>query len=320
MNPGLPGRSNLMTNNVERIGPMKQVLTLTGAAMALIAFSGTTAVASQAEIDEINARYDAAFNALQSDINEWQAEAPAPSEFEAVVDVNVEGIVTWEITDFSFDIPEIIFKTREFSLDLPQFKWDRTGFSMDIPEVFMAVTKVGEYPCFKGLKWYSCDIKTKVPQVRMVRKDFSLDLPQVWWDRTSFSMDIPEFFSKRVEVKMHLPQFKLESVSGQIGAYQAEGEAFAMKAEKLGKAQEAEIKSAVAADLEAQKSEVYSQFDGAIEALDKAISDLKAAGGDPAKVNTPEGVVNLIAMRADVLEKRKAALTQISAQIEQLKA
>lgn len=297
---------------------MKKLLKTTVAASVMCAALGNAAIASQADIDAINARYDVEFNKLETEINDWKDEAPNPSEFEAIIDA--EFGVTWEITDFSFDIPEIIFKTREFSLDLPQFKWDRTGFSMDIPEVFMAVTKVGEYPCFKGWKWYSCDIKTKVPQVRMVRKDFSLDLPQVWWDRTSFSMDIPEFFSKRVEIKMHLPQFKLESVSGQISSYQSEGEAFAAKAEKLGEAQEAEIKAAVAADLKDQKAEVFVQFDSAIGALDKAIADLKAAGGDPAKVNTPDGLINLIAMRAEVLEKRASALEQINTQLERLSA
>lgn len=288
------------------------------AVAALTAILGTSAIADQAEIDNINARYDAEFNKLENQIDGWKGEAPNPSEFEATI--NAEFEVTWEVTDFSFDIPEIIFKTREFSLDLPQFKWDRTGFSMDIPEVFMAVTKVGEYPCFKGWKWYSCDIKTKVPQVRMVRKDFSLDLPQVWWDRTSFSMDIPEFFSKRVEIKMHLPQFKLESVSGEIESYQAEGEAFARKAEELGKAQEVEIKAAVAAVLEDQKTNVHMQFDKAIAALDKAIADVKAAGGDPEKINTPTGTISLVAMRADVLEKRKTALAQIDHHLERLNA
>lgn len=293
-------------------------LKTTVAVAALISTLGSMAVASQAQIEDINARYDAEFKALEEQINDWKGEAPDPSAIEATIDAEFE--ITWDITDFSFDIPEVIFKTQEFSLDLPQFKWDRTGFSMDIPEVFMGVTKVGEYPCFRGWKWYSCDIKTKVPQVRMVRKDFSLDLPQVWWDRTSFSMDIPEFYSKRVEIKMHLPQFKLKSVSGEISSYQAEGEAFALKAEELGKTQEAEIKAAVANDLEAQKSEVHNQFDKAVTALDKAIADLRAAGGDPAKVNTPDGIIDLVAMRAEVLEKREDALAKIDTQIDRLNA
>jgi len=296
----------------------KKFMMTSVAVAALHVSSINAAAANQAEIEVINARYEAAFEALETDVNNWATDAPRPSEFEATIDAEIE--VTWEITDFSFDIPDIKFKTRNFSLDLPQFKWDRTGFSMDIPELFMAVTKVGEYPCFRHWKWYSCDIKTKVPQVRMVRKDYSLDLPQVWWDRTGFSMDIPEVFSKRIEIKMHLPQFKLESVRSQISAYQAEGEAFAVRAEELGRAQEAEIKSVAATEIEAQKAEVIAQFDDAIAALDKAINDLKGVGADPEKVNTPDGMINLVAMREDVIAKRVSALAEIDAQLSQLRA
>lgn len=297
---------------------MRNFLKSTAAALALgLAFSGQ-ATASQAEIDEITAEYEAQFAALQAEMSDWESEAPDYSNLEATVDATFD--VTWEMTDFSFDIPEITFKTREFSLDLPQFKWDRTSFSMDIPKIYMAVTKVGEYPCFRGWKWYSCDIKTKVPQVRMERKTFSMDLPQVWWGQTSFSMDIPEFYSKRIKIKMHLPQFKLESVSGEITAYQEEGEDFAARAEKLGKSQEEAIKSAVADDLGKQKAKVHTQFADALGALDKAINDIKAAGADPASISTPDGVMNLIAMREEVLKKRDAALATIDAVLEQMNA
>jgi hypothetical protein len=297
---------------------MKLILKSTAAALALTAAFAAQATASQSEIDTINAEYEAKFDTLQAEMTEWESEAPDFSNLEASVGATFD--VTWEITDFSFDIPEIVFKTREFSLDLPQFKWDRTGFSMDIPKVYMAVTKVGEYPCFRGWKWYSCDIKTKVPQVRMERKDFSLDLPQVWWGRTSFSMDIPEFYSKRVEIKMHLPQFKLESVEGEITAYQEEGESFAIRAQQLGQSQEAAIKGAVADELGTQKAAVVAQFDEALAALDKAIADLRSAGADPANVNTDEGTMNLVEMREQVLSKRSIALAEIDAQIAQLNA
>jgi|AntRauTorckE5430_2_1112549.scaffolds.fasta_scaffold02900_3 hypothetical protein len=297
---------------------MKKTLKTAVSALALTAALSGAANAGQAEIDEINGRYAVSFDALQTEIEDWKGEAPEPSEFEAIIDA--EGTISWEITDFSFDIPEIIFKTREFSLDVPQFTWDRTGFSMDIPVTYMATTKVGEYPCFKGLKWYSCDMKMDVPQVKMVRKEFSLDLPQVSWGRTSFSMDIPEFYSKRVEIKMHLPQFKLESVSGQINVYEQEGEEFAARAEQLGKAQETEIKAVVRIELATQKTQVQAQFDAAIVALDKAIADLKSAGANPAAVSTSDGVIDLFAMRQEVLQKREKALNDITAQVNLLNA
>ena len=147
-----------------------------------------------------------------------------------------------------------------------------------------------------------------------------MDLPQVSWGRTSFSMDIPEFYSNRVEISMHLPQFKLDSVSGEVTAYQEEGETFAARAQELGKAQEAAIKSAVVEELNEQKDNVHVQFEEALGALDKAISDLQTAGVDPTKVNTPDGVMNLVAMRDEVIAKRIAALAEIDAQLTQLTA
>lgn len=285
---------------------------------AMLLASAQPTLASQAEIDAITAKYEAEFAELKAEMNEWQSQAPDYSDADAMI--GVSGTIDWEITDFSFDIPEIIFKTRELSLDLPQFKWDRTSFSMDFPEVFMAVTKVGEYPCINKLQVRMCDIKTDVPQVRMVRKEYSLDLPQVWWDRTSFSMDIPEFFSKRVEIKMHLPQFTVEDVDAEINAYQDEGELFAARSEELGNAQKEEIEHVVVSDLNEQKAAVSAQFVEAIAALDKAIVDLTKVGVDPTSVQTPEGTIDLVALRVDVLAKRDDALAQIDEHLAKLTA
>lgn len=297
---------------------MKKMLMATAAVLVLNTVGTGAALASTQTIAEIEAKYDAQFDALQTEMQDWQGTAPDPSGIEATI--GAEFDVTWEITDFSFDIPEVVFKTREFSLHLPQFKWDRTSFSMHVPEIHMETKKVGEYPCFKGWKWYSCDAKMDVPVTRMVHKKFSLDLPQTWWDRTSFSMDIPEFYSKRVEIKMHLPQFKLKDVHGEISAYQKQGEAFGLRAQQLGEAKKADMKAAVRTQIGTEKQKAVAEFDKALAALDKAIGEIRAAGADPARLNTPDGVINLIAVRAEIVQKRDQTIADMDKALTQLAA
>jgi hypothetical protein len=297
---------------------MKKAVLATDAALVLSTGGTSAALANTQSIAEIEARYDAEFKALEAEMQDWQGEAPDPSGIEATIGAELD--VSWEITDFSFDIPEVIFITREFSLHLLQFKWDRTSFSMHVPEIRMETKTVGKYPCFKDWKWYSCDAKMDVPVTRMVHKQFSLDLPQTWWDRASFSMDILEFFSERVEIKMHLPQFKLKDVHGEISAYQKQGEAFGVRAQQLGEAKKSEMKTAIRTQIDTEKQKAIAEFGKSLAAIDKAISDIRAAGANPANLPAPEGVINLIAVCGEIVQKRDQAITEMDKALQQLAA
>lgn len=294
---------------------MKKILT---ASALLLAVASSALANTIPEVEKIKEKYQAEYAQLQADIQQWQASQPEFEDYEQVLGVSFE--VDMELEDFSFDIPEVRMKTEEFSLDLPQFKMERTSFSMHVPEVRMVLKKVGEYPCFKGWKWYSCDIKTKVPEVHMKHKKMSFDYPKVWWGRTSFKMDIPVFNSKRVEIKMHIPKFKLVDPKDEMNSYSAAGETFAARGKQLAQAQKADIQEAVKSSMAAKRESISSKFNDAIIAIDKAIGQTRKAGADPSKLNGENGVINLISMRDAIISQREEALAAFDKQIANLRS
>lgn len=274
------------------------------AIMAANLVAGSAAADSnvESEIAAIQERYQQEFGALQREGERLSEDAPTPTKVEAGVGIDFD--VEWEITSIKFDIPEVFMKTREFKMHLPQFRMKRTSIKWDNPETYWAVTKVGEYPCFKGWKWYSCDIKTKVPQIRMVRREAKFDVPEVFWDITSFKMDIPEFYSKRVEIKLHLPQFYAKDVDVQVEAHKAKAEEISLKAEILAGQQKAEINEVVAIDLREKREDAVAQFDGAIASLEQSIEKIRAAGANPEAIASETGTENLVAKLKELRMKR----------------
>lgn len=290
------------------------------ALLASVSFGGLAAASEsvEAQIEAIQEKYRAEFDALRHKGEQLAADAPSPTAIEGGVGIDFD--VKWERTTIKFDIPEVVMKTREFKLHLPQFRMKRTSIKWDNPEFFWAVTKVGEYPCFKGLKWYSCDIKTKVPQVRMVRREAKFDIPDVFWDITSFKMDIPEFFSKRVEIKLHLPQFYAKDVKGEISVHKAKAEAISGEASALAERQKAEITSVVSADLVAKRDSVAGQFDSAIVSLEAAIASVRQAGANPEAMVSDEGTENLVAKLEDLRVQRAETMAMFDSKIDELQS
>jgi hypothetical protein len=267
------------------------------------------------EIAAINARYAEQFAGIEAEGRKLKDDAPDPSAVEA--GIGVEFDVKWEITTLKFDVPEIVMKTREFSMHLPQFRMKTTTISWDNPEFYNEYKKVGEYPCFYDWEWHSCDIKMDVPVLKMVRREASFDVPEVFWDVTSFSLDIPEFYSKRIEIKLHLPQFYVKDVKVEIGEHKERVEALSAKAKTIAEAQKSEVMAVVASRVANHRKAVEDQFAQGIASLDAAINQISAAGADPTKVPGEGGTINLIAMKDDLIAKRDATLADMDAQIAQ---
>lgn len=282
-------------------------------ALSFSVLAGSIANASstlEQQIEQIRADYEPKFEAIKAEGQKLNDEAPRPNEFEATV--NTEFEIHWKRTTIKLDLPEIRWKRRDIKLDLPQVAMKTTSIKWDNPEVYWEVTKVGEYPCFKGWKWYSCDIKTKVPQVRMVRREAKFDVPQFSWDTTTMKLDIPEFFTNRTEIKLDLPQFKVKDVKAEIGKQKAAADAIERKATALGEQQKADIEAAVRSELADKQAETIAQFDDGIAKLSTAIDRLKAAGVNPEAVPSESGPQNLVAMLADVTQKREETLRRFA--------
>lgn len=290
-----------------------KILTLTASGLALVAVLASIPVVTaqsttdvDRQISEIQERYQPQFDALQAEGRQISDEAPRPTELEAGIGVDFD--VTWDRTSIKFDVPEIKMKQEEIKLHLPQVTMQTTSVKWDNPEVFWAITKVGEYPCFRGWKWYSCDIKTKVPQFRMVRREAKFDVPQFTWAITSIKLDIPQFFSKRIEIKLDLPQFKAKDVKVEVNKQKAAADALERKAEALANQQANEIQAVVSADLALKRGEIEMQFDEAIRRLSVAIDNVKAAGVNPEAIQGDGKTQNLVAMLNSLREQRAQAL------------
>lgn len=300
---------------------MKKLLMNTALAGSLLLTGVSGAYATKPQtiddrIAEIEAEYAQQLESLRAEGDRIAAEAPNYNGLETAINISFD--VTWETTMIVLDLPEVTMKTRELSLHLPQFRMNTKRIVWDNPEMTMVLKVIGKYPCFRGLKQYMCDIKTKVPEWKMVRREAKVSIPELFWDRTSFKMDIPEFKMKRVEIKLHLPQFRAEEVNVSIDAYKARAEALAAKAEALGRAQADEIGAAVASDLTANRARIAAQFDTAIEAVARAVAEIRARGADPATVRAEAGVVNLVAQLDDLKIRRAETLRVIDDKLAEL--
>lgn len=287
-------------------------LALTGGLFTALPFANAE-TGMESRIASIQAKYQPEFDALEAEGRQISENAPDPNKLEAATNIGVK--FKWERTSIKFDVPEIKWKRREIKLHLPQTAMKTTSIKWDNPETFWAVTKIGEYPCFKGLKWYSCDITTKMPQVRMVRREAKFDVPQFTWDVTAIKLDIPEFYSKRVEIKLHLPQVQATDVKAEISKQQTAAEGLEQKAQKLAEAQKCEINGEVKAELTVKRTELEREFDQGIASLSDAIQKMKAAGVNPEAVQSDNGTQNLVVMLSEVQKKRAEALAELDAKI-----
>lgn len=269
------------------------------------------------DLPEIQAQYDAERRALAAEIEALRQQAPDPNSVEGMLDF--EADLEWEMTSLKFDVPEVSMNTRSFALHLPQVSMRRVSISWDNPEVHMEMKTIGKYPCFKGWKWYSCDIKTKMPQLRMVRREAKFDVPDVSWDRTDFSLDIPEFRMKRIEIKLHLPQVSGGSVSGEVTAYETRMEALAEKGEDLAAREVAATIAVVVEDLVDKRDDADRQFAAAITQLKAAAATLEERGIDPAKAASGDGTIDLLAQLAELRDRRDATLARLDAKIAELR-
>lgn len=295
------------------------LIATTAVPLVLKAQENTTAPAAIDETDPelaaINARYAADFAEIEKEGKQLAEDAPDPSKVEAMI--GAEGEIKWEITTLKFDIPEIVMKTRKFSMHLPQFRMKTTSIKWDNPEIHMEVHKVGEYPCFYDWKWYSCDIKTDVPVITMVPREAKFDVPEVFWDETSFSLDIPEFYSKRVEIKLHLPQFYVKNVKVEMSEHEDKANALSAKANAKAEAQKSEVMAVIGKRIADQRQLVVDKYAGALASVDTAIAQIRAAGADPANVPGDGGTTNLLAMRDQLVAQRDTTLADIDAKIAQ---
>lgn len=273
----------------------------------------------QERIDSVVSRYKPQFDSLKSEAEQMQRDFEEPSDVGAVLQIDID--VSWKKTDIVFDVPSVRMKKHNISFDLPEIKMTTKDMSFDTPSVKMVTKKVGEYPCFKGLKWYSCDLKMDVPELFMERQEISMDIPEVSMKRHDISFELPEFFMSRVDWSLHLPHFKIINVKAETQAMQDKGYNLTMRSKALGAAMKTEIDTIMAGGFGEGAQSIFSQreaiarpFNEAISTISETIDALTAKKIDPIKVPASGGDINLRKQLQEVVTKRDDALASFDAQ------
>lgn len=272
----------------------------------------------QNRINEIVSLYQPEFDRLRAEGEQMERDFKEPSKAGAVLTVDID--VSWEKADLVFDIPSVRMKLHDISFDFPSVRMNRKDMSFDTPSVRMVNKKVGEYPCFKSWKWYSCDIITKVPEFFMERQDISMDIPEVSMELREIKFELPEFFMQRVQWSLHLPQINIINVKAETRAMQERGEALRIRGDKLGASMKAEIDSLLMGGLSegaqvlvANRDAIAKPFNDAATVITKTIDKLVAKKVDPIKVPASEGNINLRIVLEDVIVRRDAELAAFDA-------
>lgn len=276
--------------------------------------AGHASAMTDAEYDtavaEINSRYQSSYDEAEREGEDIKNES-STCLFEGAWDSD------WEITKVSFDVPEVTFKSREFS-----FHTVKTTFKSKV----IAKTKVPK-TYFENKK-ICCGISTKIPVVRMEVKEIKTRVPEFKWDKTSFSTKIPEFSSKRIEWKFHILKLKkVRELNIPCKEEKDRAESLSNRVTESSEKHKAEINeltgrmiSARADELAGQMAVAEKEFERGLDSMDQSIAETKANGIDPAAVVVDyEGQqTTLVGARAMLLEQKTSALESMRAAHRQM--
>lgn len=266
----------------------------------------------KAQIDAIVARYKPILDDLARRGKQLADDFSTPGDIGAVIGIDFK--VDWKDEEIIFDLPSITMKTKDISLDIPEIRMDRQEIKFHTPSVRMVTKKVGQYPEFDGwtIRWK--DILIDVPEVFMEEQRIVYDIPSITMKTQNWSFDIPEFTMERTRWVVSLPQFTVINISAKTTEIKEAGAALKSESEQVAARMKAEIDSVLsgtaAGSTQANitsKNKMVENFDSAIAALNKAITDLVARGVDPIKVPTSNGDVNLRKQLQELISQRDAA-------------
>lgn len=274
----------------------------------------------QEEIDRIVARYEPQIKAIEDESRKIQDDFETPSD--AGVAIGVDFDVSWEKTDVKIDIPSVRMKYRKMSLDIPEVSMKTRRIVFDTPSVRMVTKVVGKYPCFKGIKIYSCDAKMDVPEFFMERHEIKMDIPEFSMKRIEIKMDMPEFFMERKEWSLHLPQFKIINVKGSINEMKDKADSLRQRGEAIAIAMQSEISAVMAGGLgsnasaiNAERAKISASFDAAIFSASDAINSLVSKKVDPIKVPADGGEINLRKHLDSLIADKEKALADFDSNV-----
>ncbi len=248
--------------------------------------------------------------------------------------VKISGIVdvSTKKRRFVFDMPGVTMQSRRMALDLPQTTVNTRKMSWDEPVTVMRRTKTGQKPEFTCKGFLKCkvkwtDIYMDLPTIEMRRREIAMGIPEFKMNRTDFRTDIPEITMKRVSWEVDIPEITLRNPMLEAEKLKDRGEALGMQADALASRIEGDTAQSSADlfgcyrdDMLTKRSAIAAQFDTAIQQIEAGIGAVGGAGGDPSKVASDTGPIDLIAQRGMLVKQRSEALAALDAALADLEA
>lgn len=301
---------------------MKNLLIATTLFTSCIAYSQCSF--DQATFDVIATKYQNDFTTLEKRSQEIANDAPDPNNAEAVIKTDFE--IKMVRKDFSCSIPQITMKDKKLSFDTPQVTMKLKSIKFKKPVTKMVIKKTGQYPVFKGwtVKWK--DIKTSVPVVTMEEQEIKTKIPEVKVETTDIVTAIPEIKMVKKDMSVNLPSVTVKKISAEVKKIEDRAKEASLENEKLQESQNEEFAQAIHKSFECQRTDLIvsrtnleNEFSASVSEIENSISQLRANGLNPESIKGDQGEdINLIAIRDELLLKKKEAFEQIDAAIEKM--
>jgi hypothetical protein len=272
----------------------------------------------EAKIDAIKQKYQSGWNAIKSESDALQADAPKGFEIPTGIDIRV-GMKRHE---YSLHVPEVTMKRQDMSLHLPQVTVRDRRFSWDVPEMRMERWKCGEHPEWHGpfkVVWKPnwCE----QPKMHMVRREAVVGVPEFRWDETRVSLHLPEVTMRLHKIIFDVPEIRVDDVKDVSDRIKARSNDIQARAAALSDKQSREIKSVVLEDLVGKRLQLTKSFDNALSSLGTAIKSVTDNGLDPARVRQADGTFMNLNEQVERLQKQKyTELEKLDAAIRSLQA
>lgn len=301
---------------------MKNLFTTITVLINCIAYSQCSF--DQATFDVIATKYQNDFTTLEKRSQEIAKDAPDPNLGESAI--NAEFEIKMVRKDFSCSIPQITMKDKKLSFDTPQVTMKLKSIKFKKPVTKMVIKKTGQYPVIEGwtVKWK--DIKTSVPEVTMEEQEIKTKIPEIKVETTDIITAIPEIKMVKKDMSLNLPSVTVKKISAEVKKIEDRAKGVSLESEKLQESQNEEFAQAIHKNFECQRTDLIvsrtnleSEFSTSVSEIENSIAQLRANGINPESIKGNQGEdINLIAIRDELLLKKKEAFEQIDAAIEKM--
>ncbi|MGP1253563.1 MAG: hypothetical protein ACTS10_04060 [Kiloniellales bacterium] len=247
-------------------------------------------------VNDINARYEQQYAALQFQAQGLKDEMPDEGEMAVGVDCDVD----WVRQEIIFKTPTVTMKERHLTYDIAQVTMKLREFSFDRPVLKWGTTRAGP-------------VKLHLPKLYTETVRWSTEIPEFRWDETTTVMHVPEFSTELEKIAYHAPEFVCDEASDTVAAVRTKADGIADQIEVLQIQQRVEI-DAVLRDqiadalnnLDATEAKAVQQFLAGIGGLNGSIDAILAGGLNPENVDGRNLVAERDALRAKQEEALKA--------------